>query len=98
MADKFHHEAVYRGNEQIAILANQQLTICGAVRWVRIWPTTWLARAFGSFARLTAIEWKNTTSARSFTASRMSAIGRSKSVRQDSSAQPASRSRPCVRN
>jgi len=30
MADKFHHEAIYRGSEQIARLANQQLTICGA--------------------------------------------------------------------
>ncbi len=30
MADKFHHEAIYRGREQIAKLANQQLTICGA--------------------------------------------------------------------
>ncbi len=30
MADKFHHEAIYRGSEQIAKLANQQLTICGA--------------------------------------------------------------------
>src|SRR6516162_8726221 len=30
MADKFHHEAIYRGSEQIARLANQHLTICGA--------------------------------------------------------------------
>jgi molybdopterin/thiamine biosynthesis adenylyltransferase len=30
MADKFHHEAIYRGSDQIAKLANQQLTICGA--------------------------------------------------------------------
>jgi molybdopterin/thiamine biosynthesis adenylyltransferase len=30
MADKFHHEAIYRGREQIAKLANQPLTICGA--------------------------------------------------------------------
>jgi molybdopterin/thiamine biosynthesis adenylyltransferase len=30
MADKFHHEAIYRGSEQLARLANQQLTICGA--------------------------------------------------------------------
>ena len=30
MADKFHHEAIYRGSEQIAKLANQSLTICGA--------------------------------------------------------------------
>jgi molybdopterin/thiamine biosynthesis adenylyltransferase len=30
MADKFHHEAIYRGSEQIARLASQQLTICGA--------------------------------------------------------------------
>jgi molybdopterin/thiamine biosynthesis adenylyltransferase len=30
MADKFHHEAIYRGREQIARLANQPLTICGA--------------------------------------------------------------------
>jgi molybdopterin/thiamine biosynthesis adenylyltransferase len=30
MADKFHHEAIYRGREQMARLANQQLTICGA--------------------------------------------------------------------
>lgn len=30
MADKFHHEAIYRGSEQIAKLANQHLTICGA--------------------------------------------------------------------
>ena len=30
MADKFHHEAIYRGSEQIARLAHQPLTICGA--------------------------------------------------------------------
>jgi molybdopterin/thiamine biosynthesis adenylyltransferase len=30
MADKFHHEAIYRGSEQIAKLANLPLTICGA--------------------------------------------------------------------
>jgi molybdopterin-synthase adenylyltransferase len=30
MADKFHHEAIYRGAEQIAKLATQRLTICGA--------------------------------------------------------------------
>jgi molybdopterin/thiamine biosynthesis adenylyltransferase len=30
MADKFHHEAIYRGSEQIAKLATLQLTICGA--------------------------------------------------------------------
>lgn len=30
MADKFHHEAIYRGSEQIAKLAEQRLTICGA--------------------------------------------------------------------
>ncbi|HJZ93182.1 MAG TPA: ThiF family adenylyltransferase [Gemmataceae bacterium] len=30
MADKFHHEAIYRGADQIARLANQHLTICGA--------------------------------------------------------------------
>jgi len=30
MADKFHHETIYRGSEQIAKLANLQLTICGA--------------------------------------------------------------------
>src|SRR5437588_3995585 len=30
MADKFHHEAIYRGNEQLAKLADQRLTICGA--------------------------------------------------------------------
>jgi molybdopterin-synthase adenylyltransferase len=30
MADKFHHEAIYRGIEQLAKLANQSLTICGA--------------------------------------------------------------------
>jgi molybdopterin/thiamine biosynthesis adenylyltransferase len=30
MADKFHHEAIYRGAEQIAQLASQRLTICGA--------------------------------------------------------------------
>jgi molybdopterin/thiamine biosynthesis adenylyltransferase len=29
MSDKFHHEAIYRGTEQFAKLANQQLTICG---------------------------------------------------------------------
>jgi molybdopterin/thiamine biosynthesis adenylyltransferase len=29
MADKFHHEAIYRGAEQVAGLAKQQLTICG---------------------------------------------------------------------
>lgn len=30
MADKFHHEAIYRGSDQLAKLANQRLTICGA--------------------------------------------------------------------
>jgi molybdopterin/thiamine biosynthesis adenylyltransferase len=30
MADKFHHEAIYRGEEQLVTLANQRLTICGA--------------------------------------------------------------------
>src|SRR5262245_64496060 len=30
MADKFHHEAIYRGADQIAKLQNQRLTICGA--------------------------------------------------------------------
>jgi molybdopterin-synthase adenylyltransferase len=30
MADKFHHEAIYRGAEQVARLASQHLTICGA--------------------------------------------------------------------
>jgi molybdopterin/thiamine biosynthesis adenylyltransferase len=30
MADKFHHEAIYRGDEQLKKLANQRLTICGA--------------------------------------------------------------------
>ncbi len=30
MADKFHHEAIYRGAEQLAKLASQRLTICGA--------------------------------------------------------------------
>lgn len=29
MADKFHHEAMYRGAEQVAKLVNQRLTICG---------------------------------------------------------------------
>ena len=30
MANKFHHEAMYRGADQIAKLANERLTICGA--------------------------------------------------------------------
>jgi molybdopterin/thiamine biosynthesis adenylyltransferase len=30
MADKFHHEAIYRGSEQLAKLGDQRLTICGA--------------------------------------------------------------------
>ena len=30
MADKFHHEAIYRGADQVAKLASQRLTICGA--------------------------------------------------------------------
>src|SRR5882757_9341094 len=30
MADKFHHEAIYRGSDQLARLADQRLTICGA--------------------------------------------------------------------
>jgi molybdopterin/thiamine biosynthesis adenylyltransferase len=30
MADKFHHEAIYRGADQVAKLAEQRLTICGA--------------------------------------------------------------------
>jgi molybdopterin/thiamine biosynthesis adenylyltransferase len=29
MADKFHHEAIYRGADQVAKLADQKLTICG---------------------------------------------------------------------
>src|SRR5262245_58065848 len=29
MAGKFHHEGIYRGVDQVAMLANQQLTICG---------------------------------------------------------------------
>jgi len=29
MADKFHHEAIYRGADQVAKLAEQRLTICG---------------------------------------------------------------------
>jgi molybdopterin/thiamine biosynthesis adenylyltransferase len=30
MADKFHHEVIYRGAEQLAKLAERRLTICGA--------------------------------------------------------------------
>jgi molybdopterin/thiamine biosynthesis adenylyltransferase len=30
MADKFHHESMYRGSEQLVQLQNQRLTICGA--------------------------------------------------------------------
>ena len=30
MADKFHHEAIYRGADQVARLVEQRLTICGA--------------------------------------------------------------------
>jgi len=30
MADKFHHEAIYRGADAVAKLASQRLTICGA--------------------------------------------------------------------
>jgi molybdopterin-synthase adenylyltransferase len=30
MADKFHHETIYRGPEQVTNLVKQQLTICGA--------------------------------------------------------------------
>src|SRR5262245_13586648 len=30
MADKFHHEAIYRGADHVARLAGQRLTICGA--------------------------------------------------------------------
>ena len=30
MADKFHHEAIYRGADELAKLAGQHLTICGA--------------------------------------------------------------------
>jgi molybdopterin/thiamine biosynthesis adenylyltransferase len=30
MADKFHHEAIYRGADQLAKLASQRLTLCGA--------------------------------------------------------------------
>jgi molybdopterin-synthase adenylyltransferase len=30
MADKFHHEAIYRGGDRLAKLAQQHLTICGA--------------------------------------------------------------------
>src|ERR1051326_3063246 len=30
MADKFHHEAIYRGAAEVAKLADQPLTLCGA--------------------------------------------------------------------
>ncbi len=50
MADKFHHEAIYRGSEQLAKLADQHLTICGAGRSAPTWPTTWPVRAFGNCA------------------------------------------------
>src|SRR5881227_3281935 len=30
MADKFHHETIYRGTAQVAQLADRHLTICGA--------------------------------------------------------------------
>jgi molybdopterin/thiamine biosynthesis adenylyltransferase len=30
MADKFHHEAIYRGTDEFAKLASQRLTLCGA--------------------------------------------------------------------
>ena len=30
MAGKFHHEAIYRGAEQVAKLVDHRLTICGA--------------------------------------------------------------------
>lgn len=30
MADKFHHEAIYRGADELAKLASQRLTLCGA--------------------------------------------------------------------
>jgi molybdopterin-synthase adenylyltransferase len=30
MADKFHHEAIYRGADEFAKLASQRLTLCGA--------------------------------------------------------------------
>src|SRR6516165_4798670 len=30
MADKFHHEAIYRGADELAKLAGQHLTFCGA--------------------------------------------------------------------
>src|SRR5262245_48771172 len=30
MADKFHHEAIYRGADQLQKLASQRLTLCGA--------------------------------------------------------------------
>src|SRR4051812_6746685 len=30
MADKFHHEAIYRGAAEVARLAEQKLTVCGA--------------------------------------------------------------------
>lgn len=30
VADKFHHEAIYRGADQVAKLAQQRLTLCGA--------------------------------------------------------------------
>jgi molybdopterin/thiamine biosynthesis adenylyltransferase len=29
MADKFHHEAIYRGGDEVVKLGNQKLTICG---------------------------------------------------------------------
>src|SRR6476659_8984781 len=30
MADKFHHEAIYRGVGEVAKLADRRLTLCGA--------------------------------------------------------------------
>src|SRR5438309_8059580 len=30
MADKFHHETIYRGADEVAKLADQRLTLCGA--------------------------------------------------------------------
>ena len=91
MADKFHHEAIYRGSEQLAKLADQRLTICGAAHSVPTWPTTWPARAFGNCASSIATAWRNTTSARNFMASRTWGHGRSKCC-VSLSAQPALRS------
>ena len=45
MPGKFHHEQIYRGQDLIDKLSRVRVTICGAARSARTWPTTSSGRA-----------------------------------------------------